>query len=135
MQKWLNRHHPKFSDDDKENWDKLIVALSAEAEIPYQAVWDQADADVIEEGKALIEDEFSCIDCHEYHFPDEEATAPTLTGYGSREWLIEFISDPEKPHFYGDRNDRMPKFLETDILDAEKIGLVVDWLRGDWSAG
>lgn len=132
MQKWLNRHHPKFSDDDKENWDKLIVALSAEAEIPYQAVWDQADADVIEEGKALIEDEFSCIDCHEYHFPDEEATAPTLTGYGSREWLIEFISDPEKPHFYGDRNDRMPKFLETDILDAEKIGLVVDWLRGDW---
>jgi len=42
------------------------------------------------------------------------------------------ISDPSHPHFYGNRNDRMPAFGRDRILDAREAGLLVDWLRGAW---
>ena len=42
------------------------------------------------------------------------------------------ISNPAHEHYYGKRNDRMQKYGEDRILDAQTIGLVADWLRGDW---
>ena len=73
-----------------------------------------------------------CIDCHQFHKKDEDATAPDLTGYGSRKWLISFITNPAHPSFYGKRNDRMPAFGTEQILSPQAIGLVADWLRGAW---
>jgi ubiquinol-cytochrome c reductase cytochrome b subunit len=73
-----------------------------------------------------------CTGCHQFRTPDEDAIAPDLTGYGSREWLIAFISNPAHLRFYGRRNDRMPVFGEEGSLTAEEIGLLADWLRGDW---
>ena len=67
-----------------------------------------------------------------FHNKDEEATGPDLTGYGSRKWLISFIANPAHPDFYGERNERMPKFGEDQILNELQIGLVADWLRGAW---
>ena len=61
-----------------------------------------------------------------------------MTGYGSRQWLIEFISSPRHERFYPDTNDRMPSYAqhadqaERNILTAEQIGMLADWLRGDW---
>jgi ubiquinol-cytochrome c reductase cytochrome b subunit len=73
-----------------------------------------------------------CTECHQFHKPDEQATAPDLTNYGSRKWLINFIQDPAHEEFYGGLNDRMPSFGKDQILDARQIGLIADWLRGAW---
>ncbi len=48
------------------------------------------------------------------------------------------ISDPNHERFYGDNNDRMPAFAEHDgdaaqnTLSHKQLGLIVDWLRGEW---
>ncbi len=111
---------------------KVIAAVSAEAQLKSQATADRRDAALIEEGRRLLRDETGCTDCHQFRQKDEDATAPDLTGYGSREWLIRFISDPAAPEFYGERNDRMPSFGRQQILTEQQIGLIADWLRGDW---
>ncbi len=48
------------------------------------------------------------------------------------------ISDPNHERFYADNNDRMPAFAEhggdasQNLLTQQQLGLVVDWLRGEW---
>ena len=135
MQKWVKRNVPDFTDEDKENHRKAIIAISAEAKLPYQAEQDAADADIIKEGKRLIDDELECLDCHEWYTDDEDATAPWLTGYGSREWLIDIIGNPANPKHYGKKNDRMPAFGEKEMLTAKQIDMLVSWLRQEWYVG
>ena len=53
-----------------------------------------------------FEDGRACIECHDIDSEDE-GSAPDLTGYGSREWLIAFIENPEDQRFYGKKNDRI----------------------------
>lgn len=111
----------------------ISTALSAEAQLPAQAAADQRDTTLIAEGRTFMAtDSARCTECHQFRKPDADATAPDLTGYASREWLIGLISNPRHERFYGKRNDRMPAFSEEKILDAQAIGLVADWLRGDW---
>jgi len=48
-----------------------------------------------------------------------------------------FIRNPADERFYGEKNDRMPAFAPHDDarlnqLDEKSLGLLVDWLRGDW---
>ena len=79
----------------------------------------------------------SCVDCHKFHDAGELGMAPDLTGYMSRSWMIDFIKNPTAERFYGDNNDRMPSFAPHDDprlnqLDDKSLGLIVDWLRGDW---
>ncbi|MFM7102717.1 MAG: hypothetical protein ACKO3N_16285 [Verrucomicrobiota bacterium] len=42
------------------------------------------------------------------------------------------IRNPAHPRFYGSKNDRMPRFGEDGSLNPAQIGLLADWLRGDW---
>ena len=60
------------------------------------------------------------------------------TGHGE---LMDFVGNPAHPRFYGDDNDRMPNFLDAEDengevvpgkLDEARVGLIVDWLRGEW---
>ena len=51
------------------------------------------------------------IECHDIDSEDE-GSAPDLTGYGSREWLIAFIENPE---------DKLPR-EENDRMSAMKDG-------------
>ncbi|NQT12634.1 MAG: cytochrome c, partial [Planctomycetes bacterium] len=83
---------------------------------PSQREIDQRDADRIEEGRELLVD-WGCTDCH--RFGDEgDHVGPDLTGYGSAEWIGQFISDPadedtgvrRKLRFYGDENYGMPSY-------------------------
>ena len=125
----------KFVKKDAEKFapqlNSIVAALSAEAQLPAQADADQRDATLIESGRAFIAtDTARCTECHQFRKKDEEATAPDLTGYASREWLIGLISNPKHERFYGQRNDRMPAFAGEKILDAQAIGLIADWLRG-----
>ena len=130
MVKWVQDNIP---DMDPEDLELIITSLSAEAQLPYQAELDAADAEAIEE--ALENEhlyEMGRTDCHEYHYPDDTVDAPQLTGYASREWTIEFIANPGHERFYGEDNDRMPAYRKDGILSDRQIELVVDWLREDW---
>jgi ubiquinol-cytochrome c reductase cytochrome b subunit len=116
---------------------EITVALSAEAKLPAQAKSDAQDAATITAGAALIQQAAGCTNCHHFHDAGDLGTAPDLTGYGSREWLLGMISNPEHERFYGDKNDRMPAFAAGDDpsqnrLSSQELELIVDWLRGEW---
>jgi ubiquinol-cytochrome c reductase cytochrome b subunit len=133
MVRFVQKEVSKYSEDEKEQLRNVIIALSAEAQLPAQRALDQEDAVSIAAGQALLlQGELRCTECHQFRTPDEDATAPDLTGYGSREWLTAFVADPTHERFYGSRNDRMPAFGANEVLNAHAIGLIVDWLRGDW---
>jgi ubiquinol-cytochrome c reductase cytochrome b subunit len=85
----------------------------------------------------ILDSGTSCTDCHKFHDSGDLGTAPDLTGYMSRQWMIDFIRNPADERFYGDNNDRMPAFAahgdaRLNQLDDKTIELIVDWLRGDW---
>jgi ubiquinol-cytochrome c reductase cytochrome b subunit len=117
----------------KTQLDKVIAAVSAEAQLPAQQAADQADTAKITEGRQLLRTEISCVDCHQFQQPDANAVAPDLTGYGSRDWLVAYLADPAHPRFYGKDNDRMPAFGASGRLSPHDLGLLADWLRGDWA--
>lgn len=133
MVRFVHRDVAGYSAEEKEQLRKVILAVSAEAQLRGQAAADARDANLIQEGRnLLLNADVRCTECHQFQKPDEDATAPDLTGYGSRQWLTEFVSDPTHPRFYGRRNDNMPAFGKDQRLDAHTIGLIVDWLRGEW---
>ena len=134
-----------LDEDDKAKVAKVVKALSAEAGLRSQAAMDLAEAEAIKEGRTLMgEGEgdvvgFDCTSCHKFY--NDGTKGPELTGYGSHAWLVDFIKNPEHKRFYGKRNDNMPAFgpgVEADgrereaILSDEEIGVVAEWLRGEW---
>jgi len=136
MSKFVREKVAAFSPEQQAQVAKVLVAVSAEAGLKSQRDADAKDAAIIEEGRGLFgEDGVNCAKCHQFHNKDEDAVGPDLTGYGSREWLVRFLSDPAHADFYGERNDRMPAFGRTGMLSAGQIGLVADWLRGEWYVG
>ncbi len=134
MVKFVREDVAGFDDAAKKELQNAIIALSAEARLKSQIEMDKRDEGVIALGtKALIGVTLICMDCHKFHEEGEElGTAPDLTAYGSREWLMAFIANPEHERFYGSRNDSMPAFGEEKQLTPHEIGLVADWLRGEW---
>ena len=133
MVKFVNKEIASLTAEQQVMLKKAIAALSAEAGLKSQATLDQQEAAVLEEGRKLLAgSDLRCTECHQFRTKDEDASAPDLTGYGSRAWLLDFIGNPRHARFYGKRNDRMPGFKEEQILDTRAIGLIADWLRGDW---
>jgi ubiquinol-cytochrome c reductase cytochrome b subunit len=132
MPKFVATKVAHYTPEQKAQLEEVIAAVSAEAQLKSQSAKDQHDAAAIIEGRTLFRGALSCADCHQFHETDDTATAPDLTGYGSREWLVKFLNNPAHPNFYGDKNDRMPAFGEKQILTPQSIGLIADWLRGDW---
>lgn len=114
-------------------------ALSAEAKLQSQSEADKRDAAQIGEGIKLIQGDLSCTECHRHGEEGELGSAPDLTGYGSREWLMGIISNPKHERFYPDNhNDRMPAFASDpkqphqNILSPRELDMIVSWLRGEW---
>lgn len=118
-------------------------AISALAELPYQAEDDQRDKAQLEQGMDIVLNELSCIDCHTLG-EEEVGAGPDLTGYASQEWLTAFIENPKSERFYYnednyDEVDRLmpgyathPDDPKLNKLTAEEISLIVRWLRRDW---
>jgi ubiquinol-cytochrome c reductase cytochrome b subunit len=115
--------------------DDVALALAVEGGNQKGQV---ADLDKrVEAGRKAIVEVFACIDCHKFRDGGEVGAAPDLTGYGSREWLTEFISHPAAERFYRDENDRMPAFAahrgdKSNRLSPEDLAILVSWLRGEW---
>jgi ubiquinol-cytochrome c reductase cytochrome b subunit len=133
MVEFVRTEVAKFTPKEKNELVQAIAALSAEAGLKAQKEIDQRDATLIAEGKKLlVGDSLTCTECHQFHDVGDTSIAPDLTGYGSRDWLVAFISDPSHSRFYGTRNDRMPSFGTEQILTPREIGLVADWIRREW---
>ena len=115
----------KFDESEKALVPKVAVLLSDLADLPYQEKLSEEER---ESGFDVFFDELACIDCHDIEGEDE-GTAPDLTSYGSREWLIAIVSSPEHDRFYGEDNDRMPSFGRDEKLTLEEIEIIADWLR------
>jgi ubiquinol-cytochrome c reductase cytochrome b subunit len=130
--KFLNRKVSKYDAEQRNMLEAIAVALSAQAKLPSQAATDQANAERIRQGIQYLEDDIGCIDCHAFGEPDPDADGPDLTGYGSRQWIVDFVKNPEHEKFYPDNNDRMPAFGVKKILTDKEISLIADWLRGDY---
>jgi ubiquinol-cytochrome c reductase cytochrome b subunit len=112
----------------------VIAAMAAEAGL---AAAGTAPA-VLEKGRGLVADGERCGSCHTFRDNGVAAgSAPDITGWGSREWLVGIIADPTHERFYGDTNDRMPSFGKAEegaapMLTRRQIEMIADWLRGDW---
>jgi len=112
----------------------VIVAMAAEAGLAAAGT----PPAVIEKGRGLVADGDRCGSCHTFRDNGVAAgSAPDITGWGSREWLVGLIVDPTHERFYGDTNDRMPSFGKAEeggapILTRRQIEMIADWLRGDW---
>lgn len=115
----------------------VAAALSAEAALVSQREPEASGQETINAGRELVASKFACTDCHKFRDQGELGAAPDLTGYGSYQWLTEFIANPRHERFYRDTNDRMPAFAEhpdepvKNQLTAREIDLLVRWLRGD----
>jgi ubiquinol-cytochrome c reductase cytochrome b subunit len=132
MVRFVKKAIPKLTPEEQQQMTSLIAALSAEAALPAQRSLDANDSKPIEQGRVLMEsDTFRCTECHKFRKPNEDATAPDLTGYGSAEWLAAIIQNPAHERFYGKRNDRMPAFAHEDRLDEKSLAMLVAWLRGE----
>jgi ubiquinol-cytochrome c reductase cytochrome b subunit len=119
-------------------WEEAGTKVFNKPDLAKKAERAQRGRELIKGGLAeIVPNGMSCVDCHKFHDAGELGMAPDLTGYMSRQWMIDFIKNPAAERFYGDRNDRMPAFAPHDNpqlnqLDEHSIGLIVDWLRGDW---
>ncbi len=132
MAMYLADHMPE-SDDEVNDRESVVLALSAQARLRSQSDVDTRDSARIAAGIAFMRrTSGGCAECHS--FLDAGVDSPDLTDWGSREWMIAFVSDPAHPRFFGRDNDRMPSFGKEGSLSPREIEMVVDWLRGEWYA-
>ncbi|MGE0609545.1 MAG: cytochrome b N-terminal domain-containing protein [Pirellulales bacterium] len=122
----------------------VALALSVEAD----HVHAEADQPLLELGrKILADDSAGCAQCHEFHGAGSLGAAPSLTDYGSKDWIIGMIADPNHEQYYQhlfsedaqDNKQLMPSFGLPDSpekseprLTDETIVLIAEWLRGEW---
>jgi len=116
---------------EQKDLEKLVIALSGQAGLKSQWDLDAKDAEILKAAPKLL-DQFGCTDCHRFYEKGSAPVGPELTHYGSREWLIDIISNPADKRLYGKKNDRMPAYAVEKILSDRQIGLLADWLRGEW---
>lgn len=109
---------------------KLSAALAAEAGHPVA----EADKALVEGGIAILKDDSTgCAQCHQFQDAGSLGTAPNLTGYGTKNWIMGMIRNPGGQEYYGHldrKTQKMPAF--EGRLSAEQIGHIADFLRGDW---
>ncbi|MEK9772638.1 MAG: cytochrome b N-terminal domain-containing protein [Opitutae bacterium] len=122
----------KYTPEETALLPRIARLLSDMAELPYQQPLEEEER---EELLALFynddsdfQDGLACIDCHDID-SEEEGYAPDLTGYGSDEWTVAFIKNPEEERFYGEDNDRMPCYGRDTKLTGEEIQILSDWIR------
>lgn len=118
-----------IKDSGQEVFDKLVAALAAEAQ-------KDSPSEKIDEDTESLFDEFNCSNCHKFYGTGDLGSGPDLTGYGSRQWLVDIMTNPEHERFYPDSNDGMPAYHAfpdapaKNLLTKEQMQQIADLLRG-----
>ena len=110
MAAFVKENMSELDDEQKKSLEKLVKALSAEAQLRSQRELDAKDAKGIAEGRVALTDEFGCVNCHKFHDKPGVSDTPDLTGYGSAKWIAGIVSNPADKRYYGKYNDRMPAY-------------------------
>ena len=122
----------KYSEEETALLPKIARLLSDMAELPYQDPLEEEEREelmsLFYNDDADFEDGLACIDCHDID-SEGDGYAPDLTGYGSDEWTVAFIKNPEDERFYGEENDRMPCYGRDAKLTKDEIQILSDWIR------
>lgn len=135
-----------MEENNPETLKRLIDILAEESQLdrPRNFTLDSRgrkmqSIDGLSKEDAYLFDSFGCLaKCHDFYNYDgvnKKLDGGELSGYMSRQWMIDFIADAESPRFFGESNDRMPIYHRTEkdaILSMTEIELLVDWLRGKW---
>lgn len=130
MAMWLSDNMPE-SDEELAIRRSVVLALSSQAKLRSQQEADRRDSAQVAEGIAFMRNtSYGCAECHK--FQDVGTDSPELTDWGSRQWIIDFVTDPSHPRFFGRDNDRMPSYGPEKSLSQKEIEMVVDWIREEW---
>jgi ubiquinol-cytochrome c reductase cytochrome b subunit len=129
---WLGDNQPE-TDAQRVTRQNVVFALSAQAQFLGSRRSISGTVRASPMGARFMRNtDYGCASCHK--FRGCRHRQPRADGWGSREWMIAFINDPEHPRFFGRDNDRMPSFGKEKSLSNREIEMVVDWLRNDWPA-
>jgi len=78
-----------------------------------------------------------CLQCYELKAGDPEGSGSggispglDLNGYGSEQWLVDFVRNPGEKRFYGKKN--MMPALDTERLPERELRLLIQWMRVEW---
>ena len=122
----------KYTPEETDLLPQIARLLSDQADLPYQEALDDEEHEelmaLFYNDDADFQDGLACIDCHDID-SEGDGYAPDLTGYGSNEWTVAFIQNPEDARFYGEDNDRMPCYAKDAKLSDEEIQILSDWIR------
>ena len=112
---------------------EFLVAQGNRTDIPA------VDEELVAEGRAFFENGSdsvqACVDCHAIQPRGEEeelgdlGLAPRLTGYGSEEWLRDFLLNPGAEHNYGERNAMISYEGRMSEQDLE---MLLKWMQHRW---
>lgn len=124
--------------DDPKYFGNTGIKIMEPVDLPDEEIYDivefllaetgkdiELDKESVKRGKYLVVEDQLCLYCHSYDGKGQKL-APNLTGYGSDNWLKEFIGNPADLKFYGKQN-KMPEFK--DKLTETQIKNVVAFLQ------
>ena len=106
----------------------LAVEL-AEHGIPPQGGASVFQNDPLYSGEQILRQH--CLACHSFEGSGGNS-APDLTAYNTKPWLVGFFADPNAPKYYGKTNiDIMPEY----DLEEEELSNLVDFLLAQADKG
>jgi ubiquinol-cytochrome c reductase cytochrome b subunit len=133
MVTFVREFYEEPEEEDLEERQAMILAMYYKSgmspELNYK---DEEVIKQIEMGHGYLVD--YCTECHKIGYKGSLGTSTELTDYASREWTKGIIANPAGRRFYGDKNDGMPAYAESNdesknLLTNRQIEALVDWLR------
>lgn len=144
MADWVKNNSEALNKpDNAESKKALVEFLVAQSERedlgPFDAQLVATGKEIFSSGKLANGSlTSSCTDCHAMKVVGETeplsegggAGYPTLTGYGGRTWLKDFVMNPSHAQFYGPDNNMMPPF--DGKLSEKETKQMIDWFVKDY---
>ncbi|MGE5194038.1 MAG: c-type cytochrome, partial [Deltaproteobacteria bacterium] len=134
MATWAKDNVPNMKEKEIDAVVEFLVAQSHRTDMaPPNEELVQQGRDFFEGGSDTVET--SCLGCHEMKINGEAlgssglTPAPELTGYGSEEWLRDFLLDRGAARHYGKRN-AMPSYK--DRMSEKDFDILLRWMRHRW---
>jgi ubiquinol-cytochrome c reductase cytochrome b subunit len=133
MAEWSADNVPNMKPEELEGVVEFLLAQGGRTD------FTAPDPEKVKVGRNFFENgsenASACSDCHGMKMGDvvigdiDTEYYPQLTGYGSEEWLKDFLMNPGAGRHYGDRN-AMPSFK--DRMTEKDFEILTRWLRHRW---